>query len=178
MPSASKIPAAKRRQAYDDYCHRPSITVEAIATFLSVTPSAFRRLRKTWGWPPRPEALRQAREAQGSVAPSEASPASSLREAALSLAQVTRSHINALVKEQRRGEPLDHDRTARTLASYAKTLTTAQALLDQGNTTPSDDTEPHDTPPRSLNALRDELAHHLERVVAEEEARGGDGLLV
>ena len=32
--------------------------------------------------------------------------------------------------------------------------------------------------PRNLDELRDELASHLERIVAEEEARGSDGLLV
>ena len=80
--------------------------------------------------------------------------------------------------EKQRSEGMDdHDRTARTLASYAKTLTTARALLEQEGSR-LDETEQHDETPRSLHELRDELALHLERVIAEEEAQGSDGLLI
>ena len=71
----------------------------------------------------------------------------------------------------------DPAKTAQALASYAKTLTTAQALLKQEGST-LDDSEHHHESPRSIHELRDELARHLERVVAEEETRGSHGLVV
>ena len=86
------------------------------------------------------------------------------------------SVLDALIREQAACD-VDHDRTARTLSAYAKTLTIAQSLLDQEGTAPHEP-EADDHQPRSLNDLRDELASHLERLVAEEEARGSDGLLV
>ena len=101
-----------------------------------------------------------------------------MNDAARALAQATRVQIDALMDEQRRGQAKDHDKTARRLASYAKTLAAARALLEQ-ESSPLDDTEPHDSRPRrSLHELREELARHLDRVIAEEESRGRDGLLV
>jgi hypothetical protein len=101
----------------------------------------------------------------------------SLRAAAEALAHVTRTRLDALIGDQNAQAEIDHDRTARTLSAYAKTLTIAQSLLDREET---DLHEPEARPdePRSLHDLRDELAAHLERVVAEEQARGSDGLLV
>jgi len=169
----TEISADLRQRAYGYYAHHPTTSLKAIADFLGVSAWIFRRLRKTWNWPPRAEA------AMAGQAPDTAhsSPANTLRDAALSLAQVTRTRIDALVREQRADTTEDHDRTARTLASYARTLTAAQSLLEQEGT--SLDGHGHsDKPARSLHELRDELAHHLERVIAEEEARGRDGLLV
>jgi hypothetical protein len=100
-----------------------------------------------------------------------------LREAALSLVQVTRARIDALVKEQHVNREIDHDKTARTLAAYAKTLTTAQAILEQEGSR-LDETGHDEGPQRTIHDLRDELSRHLERVIAEEESRGCDGLLV
>lgn len=168
----TEISADLRQRAYDYYAHHPEISLKAIADFLGVSVWIFRRLRKVWNWPPRAEA---AKAPACDAAPS--SPRSTLRDAALSLAQVTRTRIDALVREQRHAATEDHDRTARTLASYARTLTAAQSLLEQEGT-PLDGNEHTDTPARSIHDLRDELARHLERVIAEEEARGRDGLLV
>ncbi len=95
----------------------------------------------------------------------------------MSLVQVTRTRIDALVKDQHVNREIDHDKTARTLAAYAKTLTTAQALLEQEGSR-LDDTGHDDRPRRTIHELRDELARHLERVIAEEESRGRDGLMV
>lgn len=108
------------------------------------------------------------------------SPPSSLRAAAVALATATRSHISALVREQRAGRT-DHDKASKALASYAKTLTTAQALLEQESLRLDDDGHDHAghrDDARTIHELRDELARHLERIVAEEEACGRDGLLV
>lgn len=175
-----EISAEQRQQAYDYYVHHPAITLKTIATFLGVGTKTLARLRKDWNWPPRREALAQNRDidsGQVEEADQRTTATSSLREAALSLARVTRSHIEALVKEQRRKRGVDHDKTARTLVSYAKTLTAARALLEQEGST-LDDSEPQTQTARSLHELRDELARHLERIIAEEEALGRDGLLV
>jgi len=176
MPPITAIPAEAKQRAYDFYLHHPSVSLAAIAAFLGVSRTWFFRLRKAWNWPPRREALQQGGEGRAPAGPG--GPSATLREAALSLAQVTRARIDALVKEQHAaGEAVDHDRTARTLAAYAKTLTTAQVLLAQEGTRLDDD-ERSERPTRTIHELRDELARHLERVVAEEEARGRDGLLV
>lgn len=179
------IPAGQQQQAYEYYCRQPAVPLETIATFLGVSPSTFRRLRKGWGWPSRREALAQrsgrlaATNAAGELNEPDGKPVAgaSLRDAALALSQVTRAHLDAFVDEQRAGRDFDHDKAARTLASFAKTLTTAQALLDQDGSEPACTEDRHDDA-RSIHDLRDELARHLERIVAEEEARGGDGLLV
>lgn len=181
--------AALKRQAHDSYLGQPAISIAAIATVLGMSERSFYRKRKAWGWPPRREALNRKALKQTAESPADAIPPApaptktartsgpaALRKAALSLAQVTRERIDALVREQQEG-PIDHDRTARTLAAYAKTLTTAQALLEQEGTK-LDENERTERPARSLHELRDELARHLERIVAEEEARGRDGLLV
>ena len=172
MTARIEIPDGLRQQAYEYYVHHPQMTLQAIADFLAVSRDTFLKLRKAWGWPPR-------RKDPGAGTPqgAPASPKTTLRMAALSLAQVTRTRIDALVREQRDATSEDHDRTARTLASYARTLTAAQSLLEQEGT-PLDGHEHTDTPARSIHDLRDELARHLERVIAEEEARGRDGLLV
>ncbi len=176
-----EISDEKRQQAYVFYACDPKRSLKDIQSFLGVSPSTFVRLRQRWGWPPRLAALEQNRLGKGAFGADVPAPAigatGSLREAARSLAQATRSQIDALMKDQRTGRTADHDKTSRTLASYARTLAAAQALLEQEGSQP-DDMEPADKPRRSLGELRDELARHLERVVAEEEARGRDGLLV
>jgi hypothetical protein len=184
-----EISADAKQRAYDYYVHHRSISLPAIAASLGVSTRSFSRLKQTWGWPPRRVAMKrsdQGQESETVASPSAsfmATPAdaasgpSTLREAALSLAQVTRIRIDALVKEQHSSRAIDHDKTARTLAAYAKTLTTAQALLEQEGSK-LDECEHHERQPRTIHELRDELARHLERVVAEEEARGRDGILV
>ena len=185
MSAKIEISAEQRRQAYAYYTDHPKISLGDIANFLSMSTTTLRHLRKQWNWPPRAEVLTANEqpsastvEAAGPAVSLEATPDNfALRDAALSLAQVTRSHIDALVKQQRKGKTVDHDKTARTLASYAKTLTAARALLEQEGST-LDATEHHTKPARSIHELRDELAHHLDRIIAEEEALGRDGLLV
>ncbi|WP_162559409.1 hypothetical protein [Microvirga sp. 17 mud 1-3] len=177
MRASVSITAAMKRRAYDYYVHHPSVPVKSIASFLGTSVTTFRRLRRLWAWPPRAEALASAAEA--GAPDSDSNSPGGLREAAQSLVAVTRARIDALVAQQRRpDETLDHDRTARTLASYARTLTAAQALLEQEGSSHDVSERKDVAPARSLHDLRDELARHLERIVAEEEARGRDGLLV
>ncbi|WP_445501840.1 hypothetical protein [Microvirga sp. G4-2] len=177
-----EIPDEKRRQAYADYVSAPELSVSDIAASLGVSISSFYRLKQRWAWPPRLAALAENELSKATKDRTEnltgsAAAATSLREAARSLARATRIHINALMEKQRSEGIEDHDGIARTLASYAKTLTTVRALLEQEGST-LDGTEHQDETPRSLHELRDELARHLERVIAEEEARGSDGLLI
>ena len=126
----------KRQQAYLYYAGHPKLTLNDIASYLGVSTSTFVRLRQRWDWPPRYAALSQNELSKAAKDPTDilagsAAAATSLREAARSLARATRSQINALMEKQRSGGIDDHDRTARTLASYAKTLTTARTLLEQ-----------------------------------------------
>jgi len=173
-----------QRQAFDYYACHESVTLSAIAVYLGIDRKTFWSLRRKWGWPPRAEALASARGGGPPAStfgdrhrPDEALPQRSLREAAASLAHVTSLRLDALIGEQIAQADIDHDRTARILAAYAKTLTIAQSLLDQEETDPHEP-EPDGRKPRNLDELRDELASHLERIVAEEEAAGSDGLLV
>lgn len=184
MSAKTEISAEQRQRAHAYYIDHPMVPLQTIATFLGVSTTTFRGLRKQWGWPPRSavkatiiSASELEKADQPAVSMQAANDSSALRDAAFSLAQATRSHIAALMKEQRKGRAVDHDKTARTLASYAKTLTAARALLEQEGST-LDATEHHTRPARSIHELRDELAHHLERIIAEEEALGRDGLLV
>lgn len=173
-----------KERAYDYYIHHPLMPQTAIADFLDVSVSSFHRLKQKWNWPSRKDALSRAaplaecRSGDGSAETHAClSERGALRDAAMSLVQVTRTRIDALIKEQKSKRALDHDKAARTLAAFAKTLTTAQALLEQEGGR-LDDSEQQEKPSRSIHELRDELARHLERIVAEEEAQGSDGLLV
>lgn len=178
MPLPIEISAEMKQRAFDYYIHQPKFLLRDIAAFLDISPPRFRRLRKDWNWPQRPKAQKVSASDIGiAEEASDTSKQHALRDAALSLARITRQRIDALAKEQRKGRATDHDKTARTLASYAKTLTTAQTLLEQEGLR-RDDAEHEEKPPRTIHELRDELALHLERIVAEEEAQGSDGLLV
>ncbi|MGO4704535.1 hypothetical protein AB4072_02005 [Microvirga sp. 2MCAF38] len=170
-----------KKRAHELYVHNPELSIAAIATMLGMTGATFRRYREAWGWPPRREALaaaRQKKEAAGSdaakgeemilVPSSRAAP--NLRDAALSLVQITQSRIDELIAKHSAGQAQDHDKTAKILADYAKTLTTAQALLKH-ETTKRDEVACDDEDSRSIHELRDELGRHLERLVAEEETR-------
>lgn len=177
-----------RRRAFDYYAHHETVPLNTIATFLGVSRDRFLRLRREWNWPPRGAAIAAAAATaethpatllQTADAPSPPRPSArtDLRDAAHVLAQVTRARLDDLITDQLVASDVDHDRTARTLAAYAKTLTIAQSLLEQDGTS-LDDAEADAHQPRSIHDLRDELACHLERIVAEEEAHGGDGILV
>ena len=183
MHKRIEIADEQRQQAWEIYAREPEKLLPDIQTFLGVSAGTFVRLRQRWGWPARQVALNEnalskAAKDQGGVAGIAKAAVASVNDAARALAQATRVQIDTLMDEQRRGQAKDHDKTARRLAAYAKTLAAARALLEQEGS-PFDDAEPHDSRPRrSLHELREELARHLDRVIAEEEARGRDGLLV
>jgi len=177
-----EVPDEMKQQAWEIYATEPKRRLAEIRALLGVKASTFVRQRQRWGWPSRraaldAHALSLAAKHEGGVTGLRRAAAASLNDAARALAQATRAQIDALMDEQRGGRAKDHDKTARRLASYAKTLAAARALLEQEGSS-LDESEQHDTPRRSLHELRDELARHLERVIAEEEARGSDGLLI
>ncbi|WP_210485613.1 hypothetical protein [Microvirga antarctica] len=177
--AARVVPDALRQQAFMYYAEHASVPLCAIAVFLGLSARSFRRFRRVWGWPSWPEAIAAASRATitaGATTPPTLSPRSGLRDAAAALTTATRSRLDALMADQA-GPEADHDRLARILSTYAKTLTIARTLLDQEGTAP-DDAQADEPAPRSLGELRDELAACLERVVADEEARGRDGILV
>ena len=182
MVQRIEITDEQRQQAWEFYSREPKMNLPEIERYLGVGSNTFLRMRRRWDWPSRKDAL--AGKALGAVVKDDGAPAriattaaASVNNAARALAQATRAQIDALMDEQRTGRAKDHDKTARRLASYAKTLAAARALLEQEGL-PLDDSEHRDKPRRSLHELRDELAHHLNRVIAEEEARGCDGILV
>lgn len=178
-----EVPDEKKRQAWEWYARHPDKHLPEIQALLGASSSSFARWRRAWGWPPRHAAL--AQNALSKAATDESgidglhkAASASLSDAARTLAQATRAQINTLMEEQRTGQARDHDKTARRLASYAKTLAAARALLEQEGSRLDDTEHSPDKPGRSIHELRDELAHYLDRVIAEEEARGRDGLLV
>ncbi|MBD2748057.1 hypothetical protein IC232_15280 [Microvirga sp. BT688] len=183
MPQRIEVTDEQRQQGWEIYACQPDKLLTDIQAFLGVSAGTFVRMRQRWGWParqaaPNENALSKAAKNEGGVAGLAKAAAASVNDAARPLAQATRVQIDALMDEQRTGRAKDHDKTARRLASYAKTLAAARALLEQ-ESSPLDDTEPHDNRPRrSLHELREELARHLDRVIAEEESRGRGGLLV
>jgi hypothetical protein len=183
MAQRIEITDEQKQQAWEFYSREPKMDLPEIERYLGVSSTTFRRLRRRWGWLPRHAALKEnalskAVKNDGGVAGIAKAAVASVNDAARALAQATRVQIDTLMDEQRRGQAKDHDKTARRLASYAKTLAAARALLEQ-ESSPLDDSEPHDNRPRrSLHELREELARHLDRVIAEEESRGRDGLLV
>ncbi|WP_229428308.1 hypothetical protein [Microvirga pudoricolor] len=99
-----------------------------------------------------------------------------IRDAATALARVAQARLRSLAADQRAGRIADPDKAARLLADYAKTLTTAQALLRRDDEVRDD--EARDDEPRSLRDLHAELARHLERLVAPGPSGRGDGGLV
>jgi hypothetical protein len=182
MRKRIEISDEQRRQAWEIYAREPKKTLIEIQDFLGVSAGTFVRMRQRWGWPSRDAALAEnklslAAKHEDGLAGLHKAAAASVDDAARALAQATRAQIDTLIDEQRTGRAKDHDKTARRLASDAKTLAAARALLEQEGS-PLDESEHHHKPRRSLHELRDELAHHLNRVIAEEEARGCDGILV
>lgn len=182
MPERIEVTDEQRQRAWEIYAREPEKHLPDIQKFLGVSAGTFVRMRQRWGWPARnvalaENALSKAGKDAGGIVGLHKAAAASVNDAARALAQATRAQIDALMDEQRTGRAKDHDKTARRLASYARTLAAARALLEQEGT-PLDETGHHDKPRRSLHELRDELAHHLDRVIAEEEARGRDGILV
>jgi len=193
MRPAKAVSAAAQARAYEAYCS-PEVDLKDIAKDLGVCLGTFRKLRGRWGWPSREEAVRDREAEEARRREARMAFENGLRDAANALVATTCARIEALSRADE-APSTDHDKTARMLASYARTLAAARLLLQQGRMSdagrnltrtgapgdaPGDEAQDAapEEPRRSLHDLRDELARHLERVIAEEEARGGDGLLI
>ena len=127
-----------KQQAWDWYAREPEAPSAGDPEACSTSaPAPSCGMRQRWGWPPRAggsrrECAEQGREGRGRRRRARQSRnGRSVNDAARALAQATRVQIDALMDEQRTGRAKDHDKTARRLASYAKTLAAARALLEQ-----------------------------------------------
>jgi hypothetical protein len=161
------IPAALREAALGLYLN-PDVPLAATIRFLGISRWAFDRRRREWEWPSRDAAQWPVPPEANAVA----LPPGGIRRAAEALVRLAQRKIDAVAAD----EATPADRLSKVLADCAKALTTAQTILKdhdlKGQESLGDDE------PRSLAELHAELARHLERLVAEEGAPGGDGLLL
>jgi len=82
--------------------------------------------------------------------------------------------VEDVLKQLGPADKAEAERSARTLASLARTMHEIAALARPEDITPPDD--PDDNPvPRDIDALRDELARRIEALVAAEREREGAG---
>lgn len=157
----------------------PNVTNDMIAAMLGIHPRTLQRRARQYQWPPR--GTRAAPEGEEPVDPA-APPPAPLDFAAVAQA-LARSVLAAIrrLDAQSRDRSADPEKVARSFATLAKTLGAAQSLQAQRTRAPHEDRSAHDTdgepPPRSLEELRDELARHLDRIIADEEAAGSDDFL-
>jgi hypothetical protein len=184
LPTKIEFTPDDREAAWAMYATRPDLTMRAIAAHFGVSVDTLRRRMKQWNWPPRLEALAPARREAarqleslqpglGEVVPFRVVQAAAADDARapLDLARIAEAlgrnalqQLDSLQGAVTRGEA-DPERAARTLASLSRTLAAARALEQKGGGSVDDDSEPA----RSLEDIRQELARHLDRLVAEEE---------
>ena len=162
-----------------------------IAAELGLDERAFRRWRAQWGWPPRRVAIAVERLASGQpmpgpdpalAAPIAVADARADRSRSPVFTDVARHLRRVLLTDLEELEPApgDLDRTVKTLATIPKTVDAIQALERLDDPAPGDAADPdgadHDeSPPRSLEELRQELARHLDRLAEEEMLERGFG---
>ena len=184
MPTKIEFTAEDREAAWVMYATRPDLTLCAIAKHFGVSDFTLRQRIKQWNWPPRLTALAPARReaarrldglspglgkvvpfrvAQAAVAGDPPAPLD-LGCVAHALGRNALKQLDGLEAALALGEA-DPERAARTLASLSRTLAAARALEQKGGVSVDDDADP----PRSLDDIRQELARHLDRLVAEEE---------
>jgi hypothetical protein len=183
----TKIPftAEDREAAWAMYSTRADLTVREIAAHFGVSYFTLRSRMKQWGWPPRLQAMAPARRdaacrleglgpglgkvvpfrvAQEAAADRPPAPPLDLDRVAQALGRNALKQLDGLEAALARGDA-DPERAARTLSSLSRTLAAARALEQKGGVSVDDDAES----PRSLEDIRQELARHLDRLVAEEE---------
>ena len=185
MPRPIAFTEDDREAAWAMYSTRADLTCGDIAAHFGVSRSTLRARMREWRWPPRLQALatirrEAARQLEGlepglrKAVPLSAlqAPETAQERPPLDLARVAQAlgrsalqQLESLEAEVARGEATP-ERAARTLASLSRTLAAARALEQTGGAPVDDD---DDEPPRSLDDIRQELARHLDRLVAEEE---------
>lgn len=169
------IPEDVWLQAQRDYEDRPDIRVKDIALRIGASEGTLRNYAIEHGWTPR-RGRRWANVPSGDSPSLAPPPVVDLQQAADALARAAFERINAILAGQAKGRFQNHDRIARTLASLAGTLKIAQQFKEAGGSIGHDDD--HESDPRTLDELRAELARHLDRIVAEERAAAGDGVVL
>jgi hypothetical protein len=188
--------SADKDAAWSMYVGRPDLPLRDVAAQLGVSLSTLRRSIRAWAWPPRAQVIAEkrreaARRLEGidpalcgavplhlvPAAPGDPSDPIDLAEVARALGRTALRQLESLEAGVERGEAAP-ERAARILASLSRTLAAARALeqkaIEQKGGGSIDDDD--DAAPRSLDSLREELARHLDRLVAEEGLERGFGL--
>ena len=185
MPKKIVFTDAEREAAFALYANRAELTLPEIAAHLGVCRQTLRSRIREWRWPPRLQALASVRREaarrleglepglrkavplsvlQAPIPDAETSPPVDLTRVAAALGRSALQQLESLEAEVARGKATP-ERAARTLASLSRTLAAARAMEQKGGGPVDDDDEP---PARSLEDIRQELARHLDRLVAEE----------
>jgi hypothetical protein len=188
-PSMTKkidFTAADKEAAWAMYATRADLRLADIATHFGVSISTIRVRVREWQWPPRllalaPSRREAARRIEGLEAgqptlapvsvlqiPARQEPLAplDLDIVAQSLGRNALQQLESLEAAVARGKA-DPERAARTLASLSRTLAAARAMECKGGAPVDDDDD--EPAGRSLEDIRQELARHLDRLVAEEE---------
>ena len=186
MAKRIEFTAEDREAAWSMYSTRADLTIRDIAAHLGVSADTLNNRMKTWNWPARLQALAPMRRAaarqleglepglrkvvplRALPPPSDAAPAPplDLGRVAQALGRNALQQLDGLEAAVASGEA-DPERAARTLASLSRTLAAARALEQKGGAPGDDDAD--EPPERSLEDIRQELARHLDRLVAEED---------
>jgi hypothetical protein len=186
MTKRIEFTAEDREAAWSMYSTRADLTCDDIAAHFGVSEFTLRDRMRSWDWPPRLQALaRVRREAarrleglepglrkavplsvlQAPAADAEPPPPIDLARVAAALGRSALQQLESLEAEVARGKATP-ERAARTLASLSRTLAAARAMEQKGGGPVDDDDD--EPPARSLEDIRQELARHLDRLVAEE----------
>ena len=186
MTTKIEFTADDREAAWRMYSTRADLTLGDIPADFGVSLSTLRDRMKEWDWPPRLKALAAIRREaarrleglepglgkavplsvrQASLPNEPPAPPIDLGQVAHALGRNALQQLESLEAAVARGKA-DPERAARTLASLSRTLAAARAMEQKGDVSLDDDA---DEPPRSLEDIRQELARHLDRLVAEED---------
>ena len=177
--------AADKEAAWAMYSTRADLTLGDIAAHFGVSVRTIRARTREWQWPTRLIALAPSRRdaacrvqesglnrptGSANVIPlpgrDEPPRLLDLDRVAQALGRNALQQLESLEAEVARGQA-DPERAARTLASLSRTLAAARAMEQKGGGPVDDDDD--EPPGRSLEDLRQELARHLDRLVAEED---------
>jgi CRP-like cAMP-binding protein len=163
-----------------------------IAMYLGIARSTFNNRVNEWGWTKRAvnrAAVDIARVVRaGAVAAltaqadgEAAADATADRHAALAkrildVVEREMDAVEAVLKQLGPADTAEAERSARTLASLARTMREIAALARSDDVTPPDDPD-DDAVPRDIDALRDELARRIHAIIdarQRDETRGGE----
>jgi CRP-like cAMP-binding protein len=160
-----------------------------IAVMLGIARSTFNNRVNEWGWTKRAvnrAAVDIARIVRGSAVaaltapPQEAAPAppaerhAALAARILDVVEREMDAVEAVLKQLGPADKAEAERSARTLASLARTMHEIAALAKPDDVTPPDDPDT-DPVPRDIDELRVELARRIRGLVEAQREREGAG---